>query len=98
MKPDGTGQKLLTNNIGHNFYPSWTADGKRIIFTSNRDGKQQLYSMNSDGTDVKMMGIGGNYARQSPDGKKLVYTGDSWPNIRLYVANADGSNPVKLLQ
>lgn len=98
MKPDGTDQKLLTANIGHNFYPSWTADGKRIIFTSNRDGKQQLYSMNADGSDTKALGIEASYARQSPDGKKIAYTAGSWPNVSIYVANADGSNAAKLLK
>lgn len=97
MNPDGTDQKLLTANIAHNFFPSWTADGKRIIFTSNRNSKMEFFSMNVDGSDVKALGIEGSFIRQSPDGKKMAYTNGKWPNISIYVSNADGSNAVKLL-
>lgn len=72
MNSDGTDQKLLTNNLGHNFYPSWTADGKRIIFNSNRDGEDEVaYSMNPDGSDIRRL-MKGNSSRTvpSPSGKK----------------------------
>ena len=97
MNADGSDSKLLTANIGHNFYPSWTADGKRIVFTSNRDGKQQLYTMNADGSDVKPLGIESFAVRYSPDGKRMVYAGGQFPNISIFVANADGSNPFQIL-
>ncbi len=97
MNADGSDQKLLTANIGHNFYPSWSADGKRIFFTSNRNGKQEMFSMNADGSDVKPMGIESFYVRQSPDGKHLLYTGGKFPNMNLFVANSDGTNAIKIL-
>jgi TolB protein len=98
MKADASDQKLLTANIAHNFYPSYSADGKRIIFTSNRNGKQEIFSMLNDGSDVKPIGIDAFFARESPDGKHIAYVGGKFPNMTLYVANSDGTGPVQLMK
>ncbi len=51
-------------------------DGKRIIFTSTKDGDLDLYSMRLDGTDVKRLtntlGYDGG-AYYSPDSKMIVW-------------------------
>ena len=40
----------LTQDQGHNREPSWSPDGRYIVFESTRDGKQpRLYLMNQDG-------------------------------------------------
>src|SRR5262249_8313274 len=35
---------------GENHYPVWSADGKRIIFISDRDGRPAIYWQSADGT------------------------------------------------
>jgi Tol biopolymer transport system component len=40
----------LTNSHGENDKPSWTPDGDRIAFQSDRDGDENIYVMQSDGT------------------------------------------------
>lgn len=35
--------------------PCWSADGKKIIFSSNRDGNYELYSMNPDGSNQRRL-------------------------------------------
>ena len=40
--PDGTGLKQLTDSRGYNAEGSYSADGKHIVFCSNRDGKDDL--------------------------------------------------------
>ena len=55
MNADGTGVVRLTDNCGHTTDPvSWSPDGRRILFVSERDGSRlrQIYTMNADGTDV----------------------------------------------
>lgn len=43
----------LTKNSGSNENPSFSTDGRRIIFCSNRTGRYELFSMYADGTDQK---------------------------------------------
>ncbi|MDO8734617.1 MAG: Tol-Pal system beta propeller repeat protein TolB [Elusimicrobiota bacterium] len=43
----------LTKNSGSNENPSFSNDGRRIIFSSNRPGKYELFSMYADGTEQK---------------------------------------------
>src|ERR1700741_2170824 len=52
-KPDGSELKALTNAPGYNAESTITRDGKRIVFTSTRNGDLDIYTMNADGSDVK---------------------------------------------
>ena len=54
MNVDGSGTRRLTSNRSDDYFPSWSADGKYILFTSDRNGEtSQLYIMNADGTGQK---------------------------------------------
>ena len=75
-KPDGSDLRQLTDNGAYNAEATLSWDGKRIIFTSTRDGDIDLYTMNVDGTDVRRItsriGYDGG-AWFSPDGKQIVW-------------------------
>ena len=45
---------------GENAEAYFSADGKKLIFQSTRDGREcdQIYTMNVDGSDVKMVSTG----------------------------------------
>jgi TolB protein len=68
----------LTRTPGYDAEATVSPNGKKIVFTSVRDGDLDLYSMNSDGSDVKRLthtlGYDGG-AFFSPDGRKIVYRG-----------------------
>ena len=50
MNADGTSQTRLTDNSATDANPKISADGRKIVFNSNRDGNQEIYVMNADGT------------------------------------------------
>lgn len=79
--------------------PTWSPDGKRILFASDRDGTAQLYTMNLNGRQlVRVTNLPAVRGRSdwSPDGQYIVtYSGESW-NREVFIMNADGSNTHRL--
>jgi len=68
--------KQLTNSPGYDAEGTISPDGKKIIFTSTRNGDIDLYTMNIDGTDVKQITNTTGYdggACFSPDGKMITW-------------------------
>jgi len=66
----------LTTGPGYNAEATLSADGKKIVFTSSRDGDLEIYTMNVDGTDVRRLTDSLGYDGGpffSPDGNWIVY-------------------------
>ena len=85
MRSDGGEKKQITNLGAASFGPAFTADGKKIIFSTNYDpethakggeGNFELWTMNPDGSGLERItysdGFDG-FPMFSPDGKKLVW-------------------------
>ena len=62
-------QQIIENS------PSWSPDGKRIAFTSTRDGNYEIYLINADGTQLRRVTNHperDDFAIWHPDGKRLL--------------------------
>jgi dipeptidyl aminopeptidase/acylaminoacyl peptidase len=53
MNVDGSGTRRVSRGDFYDFLPRWSPDGKRIAFTSSRDGTNGVYTMRTDGSDVR---------------------------------------------
>lgn len=73
---DGSGVERLTTKKGYDAEATVSPDGKKIVFTSTRDGDLDLYTCDIDGRNVKRvtseLGYDGG-AFFSPDSKMICY-------------------------
>ena len=68
VRPDGTGLAKLTHSRGgkiNNGLDSWSPDGKKIAFVSNRTGTYEIYVMNANGSGVTQVTHGPESHRAS---------------------------------
>ncbi len=80
---DGRNARQITNFGCASFAPTFTPDGRRILFASNKhncDGRRfELFLVDLDGGNLEPVTSFGGFAsfpEFSPDGKKLVFTSD----------------------
>jgi Tol biopolymer transport system component len=55
MNADGTDQKNLTDHPARDWAPSWSPDGRCIVFESWRDKNKAIYVMNADGSGQRSL-------------------------------------------
>ena len=54
MNIDGSNQKRITTIDAEAWYPSWSSDGSKIIFsTYEEDEEKHIYMMNKDGSSLR---------------------------------------------
>ena len=105
MDADGGNQQNLTNNPKGDWDPSWSPDGKRIAFHSNREGRfnYEIYVMDADGGNLQILTDNRNDDSDpswSPDGERIVFSSSREGHVEdkfgitdeIYVMDADGGN------
>jgi TolB protein len=56
VDPNGQNNQALTESQGRNESPSWSPDGRFIVFASNREGRRRVYIMGADGSSPHPVG------------------------------------------
>jgi Tol biopolymer transport system component len=101
VKADGTGMRAMTSEPGYDAEGSYSSDGRRVVFTSTRDGDPDLYVMDADGANVRQLTNAKGYDGGpffSPDGKWVIFRSDRHkPDmLQLFAVSADGKHEVQL--
>ena len=80
MSADGSDQRQITTLGGANFGPTWTPDGRRILFSSNYRNPHSrnfdLFIVNLDGSGLEQITTHeefDGFPMFSPDGTKLIW-------------------------
>jgi Tol biopolymer transport system component len=74
--------------------PSYSPDGRVLLFTSNKSGRQKIWVMRADERDPRqLIGDEGGEAAPvwSPDGRLIAFTRTTGGQPDIWVVNADGS-------
>jgi len=70
------------------YWPAWSPDGKKIAFTTSRDGNYEIYLMNPDGTEQQNISQhpgNDNWATWSPDSRRLAWISNRDGEYGIYV-------------
>lgn len=76
QKVDGLSVTQLTSDGADDAYPTFAPDGKRVAFSSTRNGSWDIYLMDADGRNITQVTSGPSqdlHPSFSPDGSRLIY-------------------------
>jgi len=98
---DGSDPVRLTDSPGYDAECSYSPDGKKILFVSDRDGDPDIYLMNADGSGLEQLTDEPGYDGGpffSPDGDWIAYRTDRLKkdHLHIHVMRADGSDDMAI--
>jgi Tol biopolymer transport system component len=101
VRPVGSGLTLLTDSAGNAGFPSWSPDGRRLVYRTAKDGRSTLMIVDigthavqalTDGTDNV------NSPAWSPRGDQIAFTAkrDGDADYDIFTIRPDGSDMRRL--
>src|ERR1700704_3829741 len=88
----------ITVNPTDDFHASYSPDGKKILFDSNRSGHNEIYVYDiatKQTIQLTNSSFKSDHPRWSPDGRQIVYEMFD-KELQIYIINADGSGKTRL--
>lgn len=90
----------LTDHPAEDRSPSWSPDGERLLFASDRDGAYEIYSIGKDGTDLERLThhpASDESPAWAPAGDRFVFQSDRDGTAGLWVKELIGGQPRLLI-
>ncbi len=95
MNIDGSELREITDSSGLITHFSWSPDGQRLVFDSDRDGDAEIYTIKIDGSDLTQLTSNSTYDLDpawSPDGTQIAYIAYDSGSKTINLMNVDGSD------
>jgi Tol biopolymer transport system component len=97
VRPDGTELHELTKTAGNSGFPSWSPDGKRIVFRFWGESEYGLRIINlDDGSSTNLTTGFDNFPAWSPKGDLIAFTRLSEDDYDIYTIRPDGTGLKRL--
>jgi Tol biopolymer transport system component/DNA-binding winged helix-turn-helix (wHTH) protein len=100
ISEDGSERKQLTSEESAEISPKLSADGRFLIFISNRTGQMDVWRADANGTNTVQLTTNGNVKDSiiSPDGETVFYLAQDYESMveTLWRVSINGENPIKL--
>lgn len=97
---DGTARRVLVDESFNPGYAKFSPNGRKIVFTGNKNGQSQIYVIDYNGGGSKLLANEGENVcpSWSPDGKMIVFCSKrgTYNNYEVFIMNEDGSNQQKI--
>jgi TolB protein len=91
---DGSNLQILTNGKGNFGFPSWSPDGKQIVYRMSSDSTKGLFIIDVDTKKIKALTANShdNFPVWSPTGEFIAFTSKRENDYDIYVIRPDGSD------
>jgi TolB protein len=99
--PGGRNLRGLSRNRSIDISPSWSPDGSRLAFVSDRTGAPQVYLMNADGSNQTRLTFQGSYNSAptwSPDGRWIAYESRVGGQFDIWLIDPEGTVNYPLIE
>ena len=97
--PLGGKPRAIISSTAVELSPSYSADGKKIVFVSTRSGEYELWTADADGTNAAQLTNNHFHLGApsfSPDGKMVAFDSSRDGHWNIYVIPSGGSAPRQL--
>jgi len=90
---DGSGMRPVANAAEDDIVPSWTSDGKRILYRSSTGETTALRAIGREGgTSTTLVTLVAKGITLSHDGRRIAYAVGPWTHGQVVVASLDAAN------
>lgn len=100
VNPDGSYRQQLTFDSAADLLPAATADGRYLVFVSQRAGQNNIWRMDMNGHNLRQLtnGAGESSFTLTSDGQWVIYSGDREGKRVLWRVPIEGGEPTLFLE
>ena len=85
--------------VAYDGAPSWSPDGQRLVFSTERDGQSDILTMSADGTGRRSLTSTPSEEGSpsfSPNGRRIAFETNRDGNFEIYAMDAEGHSAARL--